>query len=158
VMLVYLTILTKLIIFKKPLGYVKNYLLHHYHWQQVKANMHTANLVPFATIKLYWNARHQTENVWLNLWGNVIGFIPLGMMLPLLFKRLNSFVSTAFCVFLFSLAFEIFQLLTMLGIFDVDDLLLNTLGGAIGFILFWLLVKMGIVSKKQSLGFGDLGV
>jgi glycopeptide antibiotics resistance protein len=31
---------------------------------------------------------------------------------------------------------EVFQLLTRVGSFDVDDLLLNTIGGLAGYILF----------------------
>jgi len=140
VFLLYMGILTKLIIFKKPLGYVKNFLLHRYSWSQAKANFHKANLTPFATIKLYLNSHLRAEYAVSNLLGNFIGFIPLGILLPLLFNRLN-FISTVICVFLFSLGFETFQLFSMLGAFDVDDLLLNTLGGMFGYILLRLLIK-----------------
>lgn len=142
ILIVYLAILTKLIIFKRPPGFIKDHFLHHYTWKKAKANMHTANLKPFTTIKLYLNARGNPEYATNNLWGNTLGFIPLGILLPLLFVRLRNGIATIFCVFLFSLGFETFQLLSMLGIFDVDDLLLNTFGGIIGYILFWLTTKL----------------
>ena len=44
--------------------------------------------------------------------------------------RLTGFV---FCI---SFLFEVTQLITGVGIFDVDDLLLNTTGGIIGYILY----------------------
>jgi glycopeptide antibiotics resistance protein len=134
-------VLTKLIIFKRPLGYIKRHFLHHYSWQLAKANMHHANLKPFATIKLYLNSHGNPEYAMNNLLGNTIGFIPLGILLPLLFTRLRSAVATIFCVLIFSLAFETFQLFSMLGIFDVDDLILNTLGGAIGYLFFMLIAR-----------------
>lgn len=137
-LLIYLAVLAKLILFKQSPGFIKQHFLHHYSWSQVKANMHKANLKPFATIKLYMNSRGDTQFAMNNLLGNLLGFIPLGLMLPLLFSRLRNAVATIFCVFFFSLAFEGFQLLSMLGIFDVDDLLLNTLGGAVGFLFFWI--------------------
>ena len=39
-------------------------------------------------------------------------------------------------VFCISLLFELFQLYTGIGVFDVDDLLLNTCGGMIGYLLY----------------------
>ncbi|MEO6541184.1 MAG: VanZ family protein [Ferruginibacter sp.] len=141
ILIFYLAVLTKLIIFKRPLGFIKRHFLHHYSWQLAKANMHKANLKPFTTIKLYLNSHGNPEYAINNLLGNTIGFIPLGILLPLLFTKLRSATATIFCVLIFSLAFETFQLLSMLGIFDVDDLLLNTLGGAIGYLLFMMIAR-----------------
>jgi glycopeptide antibiotics resistance protein len=141
ILLLYLAVLTKLIIFKRSLGSIKQHFLHHYSWQLVKANMHKANVKPFTTIKLYLNSHGNPEYAINNLLGNTIGFIPLGILLPLLFTKLRSATATIFCVLIFSFAFEIFQLFSMLGIFDVDDLILNTLGGTIGYLMFILIEK-----------------
>ena len=140
-LLLYLVILTKLIIFKRSPGFIKEHFLHHYSWQKAKTNMHKANLKPFATINLYRHSRGNPEYATNNLWGNTLGFIPLGILLPLLFVRLRTAAGTIFTVFIFSLVFETFQLFSMLGVFDVDDLILNTLGGTIGYLLFWLTAK-----------------
>jgi glycopeptide antibiotics resistance protein len=115
--------------------------------------MHKANLKPFTTIKLYMNSRRNPEYAINNLWGNTLGFIPLGFLLPLLFINLRTAARTIFCVFIFSLAFEVFQLLSMLGVADVDDLLLNTLGGVLGYLLFLLLSKLMRLDKPSKTHF-----
>ncbi len=147
IMILYMAILTKLIIFKRPLGYLKRHfakLSHHYSWESTKANMNNGNLnlKPFATIKMYLTANMQAEYAINNLVGNIAGFIPLGILLPLLFSKLRSATATILVVLLMSFCFEIFQLLGMVGVCDVDDLILNTLGGAIGYCIFLLLKKI----------------
>ena len=44
--------------------------------------------------------------------------------------------------FLLSLTIEITQLLTRVGSFDVDDLILNTAGGIAGYLLFYIMNKI----------------
>ena len=70
-----------------------------------------------------------------NLFGNVIIFIPFGFFLPMGSWQ-RSFIVTAYYSFVLSLCVEVFQLITKVGSFDVDDLLLNTIGGICGYILF----------------------
>ena len=144
-LIIYLLVLTKFIIFKQSPASAIDHLRHHYSWKAAKANMSHANLTLFATIKLYWNSHLRATYKISNLLGNVIGFVPLGILLPLLSRRLRAFPRTVFMVFLFSLGFELFQLFTMLGIFDIDDLLLNTIGGAIGYIFFLILGKLIVI-------------
>ena len=60
-----------------------------------------------------------------NLFGNVIIFMPFGFFLPMASKY-RSFLAAVFYSFTLSLCVETFQLLTKVGSFDVDDLLLNT--------------------------------
>jgi len=62
-------------------------------------------------------------------------------LLPVLFARLQKAGKTILSVFLISLGFETIQLLFDLGVFDADDLLLNTVGGAIGYIIY-------VISKR----------
>ena len=96
-------------------------------------------MTPFKTIKLMYRGRNiSTESQYKNLGGNLLGFMPLGIFMPLLFKRLRSFAAVIAVIFAISLAYEIIQLCTGLGVFDVDDLILNTAGGIIGFILHFL--------------------
>ena len=77
--------------------------------------------------------------VLINLAGNVVVFIPYGCGLPLLFERLQSFWRTAVLSFAASLLAETMQLILRVGCFDVDDLLLNTIGGCIGYFVYLLL-------------------
>ena len=95
------------------------------------------NLELFKEIKRFWNYRDQVGffAMFTNLFGNVVIFVPFGFFMPMASKY-RSFFSTLFYSFGLSLCVETFQLLTKVGSFDVDDLLLNTLGGVVGYIIF----------------------
>ncbi|MEI9808853.1 MAG: VanZ family protein [Bacteroidota bacterium] len=56
--------------------------------------------------------------------------------MPLLFPFFRRFIWLTGTVFMISLLFETTQLVAGIGVFDVDDLILNTAGGIIGFILY----------------------
>ncbi|SEK29029.1 VanZ family protein [Paenibacillus sp. OK003] len=99
------------------------------------------NLVPLETIKplLFEKNRYHTEAWVKNLFGNIVMFIPLGIWIPWLFRRCRTFLPFTGIVVLLLLAVEITQLITRVGSFDVDDIILNTVGawiGYIGFVLF----------------------
>lgn len=68
---------------------------------------------------------------------NVVLFIPLGVLLPLLWPGFNRLRSVLLFGLLFSLWIETSQLLNIRNS-DIDDLLLNTLGAVVGFLLFRL--------------------
>lgn len=104
----------------------------------VDNNFRTANCVPFKTIMLFAKSRLQTRDIVANILGNIVGFIPFGILIPILFRKFNTAGKVIGLGFVLSLFFEIVQLLTVLGNFDVDDLMLNTFGSAVGFFIFWL--------------------
>ncbi len=95
------------------------------------------NLVLFKEIKRFWEYREALGFyvVFANLVGNVLIFIPFGFFMPMGSKYRNFFATLSYS-FLLSLCVEVFQLITRVGSFDVDDLFLNTLGGCIGYIVF----------------------
>ena len=136
VLIVYMVVLTKLILFKRPMGSILRYFKYEYSWQVVKKNAKQANLTPGTTISLYMNKERRVEYSIENLAGNIVGFIPLGLLVPALFKRLRSVWKMICISLLISLLFELTQLGTALGSFDVDDLLLNAIGGLLGYLLF----------------------
>ena len=76
--------------------------------------------------------------VCFNLLGNIVAFIPYGMLLPLLAHNQRKFYRVVLLSFDFSLLVELVQLVSKVGSFDVDDLILNTIGGAIGYVGFFL--------------------
>lgn len=96
------------------------------------------NLVPFREIRRYLQYYRQigAARVFLNLAGNVLGFVPFGALLPTLKNPRISGLRTVFLGFELSLLIEISQLVLRAGSFDVDDLMLNTLGCAIGFLIY----------------------
>ncbi len=100
-------------------------------------NEYHYNLVLFHEIKRFWNYREQIGlfAMFMNLGGNILIFVPLGFFMCLASLQSN-IIRTAWYSFVVSLVVEVFQLVTKVGSFDVDDLFLNTLGGIIGGILF----------------------
>lgn len=68
--------------------------------------------------------------------GNVLMFVPLGILTPICFQRMRTFIRMFFCAFLCSLGIEMTQLCTHTGLFELVDLLNNTLGGAVGYVIF----------------------
>jgi glycopeptide antibiotics resistance protein len=78
--------------------------------------------------------------------GNIIWFIPLGVMLPIVMKRKKFFLTIAIG-FLFSFTIETIQYLFYKGVAELDDLILNTLGVAIGYSIYQL--KQHTRSRKK---------
>lgn len=112
------------------------------------------NLVLFKEIKRFWEYRHQVGFLAMvtNLFGNVLIFVPFGFFMPMA-SRYRSFFSTLFWSFGLSLGVETFQLITKVGSFDVDDLLLNTLGGVVGYVVFVIctLLRRRYVHKREKI-------
>ena len=96
------------------------------------------NLKPFAEIKRYMTYYREigSFNVILNLLGNVICFMPFGFVIPILSCRHRNIFKMTVLSFVCSITIELTQLVTKLGSCDVDDVILNTLGGIVGYILF----------------------
>ena len=97
------------------------------YWDQLRYN-----LTPFHTIKLFWRILPNASAI-INLCGNVIMFIPLGFFLPRIFPALRKFWRTLLTTTLIIAAVEFAQLFTLLGCCDIDDLILNVMGAAIGY-------------------------
>lgn len=86
------------------------------------------NLVPFQTIRFYlFSGRVPTAIAVRNLAGNILAFMPLGILIPLLRRNLS--LGTTFLAGLgLSALIEVTQLITGLGSCDIDDIILNVLG------------------------------
>ena len=105
--------------------------------QQLAQN---TNLTPLFTIRNYLHViLHRSNDAILvhciiNLAGNVVLFIPAGCLLPKLWKKMRNFFLFLLTCAIHILLIELLQLFTLLGSFDVDDLILNLSGMTIGFI------------------------
>ena len=109
------------------------------------------NLVFFTEIKRFWNYREQL-GLWacfMNIFGNIIAFMPVGYLLPAICEGRKSFVDAVCAGFVTSLLIECTQYVFRVGSFDVDDILLNTLGAALGFIC-WLIVHKYVDLKTKE--------
>ena len=107
------------------------------------------NLVPFHTIRLFWDAlrlhTYRTAAV-INLLGNILMFIPLGFLLPRAFPRLGRLWKTLLTAVGIVVTVEVLQMLTLLGTCDIDDLILNTVGAGMGYTIHILLLKTSLSS------------
>ena len=117
---VYFLFLLRIIIFKNGINsYAYNYNLH------------------FFDFINQWNNRGIDMTLLVNILGNITLFVPLSIILLNYCKCLNN-INIIFINFFTSLSFELIQLSTGWGTFGVDDILLNTIGGIIGLIIYRL--------------------
>jgi glycopeptide antibiotics resistance protein len=72
---------------------------------------------------------------------NVVIFVPFGIYAGVLFQRWT-FGKKLFFFFGISLLFEALQFIFKIGAFDVTDIITNTIGGALGLILFQAIGKL----------------
>ena len=98
------------------------------------AEMHPLriNLMPLVHLFEYGSVR---DMIW-NVAGNTAMFIPSGIILPVVYKKLNSFWKVIAVGALISLCIELLQLPFASRASDIDDLLLNTLGAAVGYGIY----------------------
>lgn len=129
VLIVYICILIYFVFFSDRYGRVTGFTDYRYNFQ------------PFAEINRYitYNDYFTWENLLTNLVGNILVFTPIGFLVPII-KKEGVNIFTIFRIsFLLTLFIETVQLIFRIGVFDVDDLIMNTVGGVFGFILFKLI-------------------
>ena len=135
----YFLFLLRIIIFKNGFNsYDYNY----------NYNLHFFNFIN------QWYDKGIDATLLVNVLGNVALFIPLSIILLNYCKCLNN-TNIIFISFLTSFSFELIQLSTGWGIFDIDDILLNTLGGIIGLIIYRLFNNF--TSTIFLINFGIIG-
>lgn len=101
------------------------------------------NLIPFR------------DGISLSMILNVVMFMPLGFLLPLLWKEYQSLVRTAIIGFCFSCGIEFCQLFNR-RVSDVDDLLMNTLGAILGWLIWIVFSRITHLKYgRRNQGFGE---
>jgi glycopeptide antibiotics resistance protein len=103
------------------------------------------NLVPFVHLFDY----PKKSEIILNVVGNTTMFVPVGIIWPLVYKKLDTHGKVLAAGAGFSLTIEMIQLLFYDRVTDIDDLILNTLGYAVGYGIY-LFVK--VIKDKRVLG------
>jgi len=114
----YLLVLLWLVLFKTSLDF--SAVLDH----QVRS----LNLIPFMGISQS-NLREMLDNL--------IVFIPFGLLLSVNFKRITVWQKLTY-VFIFSVAVEMIQFILSIGVADITDVIMNTLGGFFGLMIYSL--------------------
>jgi glycopeptide antibiotics resistance protein len=92
-----------------------------------------ANLVPFRSIISDWS-----QGGWpfvINFVGNIVAFVPMGLLPPFIFERRVRLWHVLVFSLGLSLVIEGGQLYSGRRTPDVDDLILNSLGGCLGYLL-----------------------
>jgi len=137
---VYLLLLIYLLFFAKSLGRTEQSEEYRY------------NLTLFQEIWRYYSVGQNTHGWNLFVWnvvGNVLVFVPFGIFVPMLLKNGKKLFFTILLTFEFSFLVEAIQLMTKVGSFDVDDLLLNTLGGLCGYLVYMLGCLFGKMKHRS---------
>src|SRR5829696_442108 len=110
----YLLILLWLVLFKfsyDPVSVIRDF------------QTRSVNLIPFA-----WAQKGEVIS-------NIIAFIPFGVMLGVNFKTV-AFRYKIAVIFAFSIAAEIIQFALAIGATDITDIIMNTLGGFLGLVVY----------------------
>ncbi|MFL5808561.1 MAG: VanZ family protein [Flavisolibacter sp.] len=145
---IYILVLLKLTVFREPLPEMAMHF-RHYHIKLFREGYFLANFIPFKTIYYYLSLQEVAQNGIENIGGNIAVFIPFGILFPLAFPRFNAFGKTILAAFLTSLFLECLQLVFALGIFDVDDLLLNTIGAIFGNGILAIILQASSQPRKK---------
>ena len=112
------------------------------------------NFVPFKTISNYiylYGKGFQALSIY-NLLGNFVLFLPMGALLPCVFKGLNRFRRATLCILIMVVLVEVAQFVLRVGIIDVDDIIFNLSGAMIGYGI----IKIPIINRLlQKIDFID---
>ncbi|MFW7413380.1 VanZ family protein [Vagococcus fluvialis] len=73
---------------------------------------------------------------------NVVMFIPLGFFLPLMWRKYHNGFETIKFGFYLSLFIELSQLFTRFRATDINDLITNTIGAAVGWSIYFVFSKL----------------
>lgn len=115
----------------------------------------TLNLIPFKTIKQYLSGAlveyygsfyNWKADAVLNILGNIMLFMPIGFLLPLTKKPFEKFYGTVLFAIAFSLIIETAQYFIGRGT-DIDDLMMNTLGAILGYLIMQIPPIKNIAKK-----------
>ena len=89
-----------------------------------------------------------------NILGNIVLFLPLGIIIPALFKEINNYPKIAGVAAAGSILIELTQLLSrFLGNYrqvDIDDVILNTVGALAGFFIYRNIIERKITPEPEK--------
>lgn len=119
--------------------------------ENMKNRMTRVNDIPLVEL---WN--WVQKGVWWHLFYNVVGnciwFVPLGVLLPAIYRSYRKhFGRIVFIGMVVSTLIEILQFVFCTGVTDIDDVIFNTLGTAIGYML-WAIYDgiRNIIRQKKA--------
>ncbi|MEO7530210.1 MAG: VanZ family protein, partial [Sediminibacterium sp.] len=118
------------------------------------------NLIPFkSTINAIRHSmaihqRFRISMLFENTPGNIVLFLPLGFLLPLIAKKTDSFIAILFVGLFCSAGIELIQYIernfAVYRSVDIDDVILNTLGAILGWMLLCFFRLLLGIKKTKS--------
>lgn len=109
----------------------------------------SANLDFLSSYKEAWYSLN--FRAWQYIVLNIFMFAPFGFLLPLLNKQFQKMRYTFIATLLFTLLIEAFQYISGKGIFELDDIFNNTLGGIIGYGIIMVIISVIQPSSNKGL-------
>lgn len=105
------------------------------------------NIIPFKTIELflfgYLKGYVSFKIFFINVFGNILAFMPYAIFIPLIFKKVNKYYKFLVIMVFIVLLIEFLQFITMSGSCDIDDLILNVFGASI----VYFITKIKFINK-----------
>lgn len=109
------------------------------------------NYIPFLeTVKMFTNEFSDIHIALYNVIGNILLFIPLGFCIPLFFNKKNKLSKVILYGFTASLTIEVLQIFTPFNTTDIDDIIFNTFGSILGFIIFNIIYRIFKKTKIEE--------
>lgn len=109
------------------------------------------NIIPFRTISMYLSALYTRSFslpvIATNLFGNLVAFMPLGLFLPMFFRKCEKLVYFLLTTSLIVLCVETLQFLFIVGFCDIDDLILNVSGACAAYAVLRIKRVKQLVNK-----------
>jgi glycopeptide antibiotics resistance protein len=96
------------------------------------------DLIPMnKTLNYIVNRDHYNFNIWFeNTFGNVLLFIPLGFLLPALFRKFQGWKAVIIVAMVITIIIEVAKYLSGIGVASTDNVMLRTLGAMLGWVIF----------------------
>lgn len=147
IFILYFLVLIFVLIFKFPSPIFWKLIEH---WKSGrKIYLEPPHLVPFEIITYYVKSAHSFSDWFFkNLMCNVVMFMPCGFLVPL-FVRRNKWWQVLLFGAVLSLVIELAQWIIRIGIFDIDDVILNSFGTIIGFGIYKLIYSVALKNSLQ---------
>jgi len=138
VLIAYFALLIKIMLLKDIDTISVGHLMFNFGGTQARP----ANWTPFATILPYLMGEKGFLIGAINILGNILLLVPIGFFMPLAAPKSNWKSAVLFGIVL-ALFIELSQVIFQVGIFDIDDVLLNVVGLLLGYGIYHFLPKFG---------------
>lgn len=118
---------------------------------RINSGLWGVNIYPFKTINSY--IKHSgIFHTFLNICGNIVIFMPLTFLISCIYKKVQKFSKIFLYSFLTSFFIEFVQFFVGRAV-DIDDIILNIVGGILGYVLFLILKKFNFKLTKVAVKF-----